>query len=402
MGTDLDLTEFDTPETARNKTLGSIAALLERNNIAIDDVGKISKVRVGDHTVVTKDPKTGEITETVAPNSSIIFAPSWETGPQWPVVQPAKPITVRYTVPKTTAATPAGFKTAFIFPDIQAGFYRRTDGTLVPIHDVAAIDVALQMLAFVKPDVVIFVGDNADLAEMSKYRLSPLFQSTVQATVDYLDQLLARVRAIVGDECEIRWVEGNHELRMSVYILDNAKAAFGIRKAGAPEQWPALSIPYLCNFDHHGVQYIPGYPANRTWINNRLQVIHGTHVVSNGSTAHRYLAHERVSTIYGHIHRREWAERTKTGHDGPFTIMAMSSGCLARIDGAVPSTKGGMDLDGAPVTNVEDWQQGIGIITYQDGEGAFFPEQVAIHSGMAMLRGRLFSATVDHEGNPLA
>jgi predicted phosphodiesterase len=323
---------------------------------------------------------------------SVDLAPEWADGPKWPVVQPStKQPAMKFTYPKAEKTKELGYKQCVVMPDIQAGYYRDGDGQLVPIHDPDAIDVALQILAYVKPDLVIFVGDNLDAAEMGKYRLTPAFAQTTQPTIDYLNQLLIHVRKIVGPECEIRWLEGNHELRLSTYILDNAKAAFGLRKAGVPDSWPALSVPNLCNFDLHDVTYVPGYPANRTWINSRLQVIHGTHVVSNGSTAHKYLATERVSTVYGHIHRREWAERTRTGYDGPQTILAMSPGCLAKVTGEVPSTKGGFDLDGRPITSTEDWQQGLAVFTYEDHDDGFFiPEQVPIHDGWTIFRGKEF------------
>ena len=90
----------------------------------------------------------------------------------------------------------------------------------------------------------------------------------------------------------------------------------------------------------------------RFWITPQLKVIHGNKVASGGSTAHKYLGTEKVSTVFGHVHRREWAERTREDHDGPKTIMAASPGCLARIDGVVPATNGGTDLDGRPITSI--------------------------------------------------
>jgi hypothetical protein len=72
--------------------------------------------------------------------------------------------------------------------------------------------------------------------------------------------------------------------------------------------------------------------------------------------------------------------------------MAASPGCLARIDGAVPSTKGGIDLDGRPLTRVEDWQQGIGIVRYEEGDGRFTYENVAIHNGWCMWQGKEWTA----------
>jgi hypothetical protein len=140
---------------------------------------------------------------------------------------------------------------------------------------------------------------------------------------------------------------------------------------------------------------MPGYPASHVWITDKLKVIHGDKVASGGSTAHKFLATEKVSVIYGHIHRREWAERTRDDHDGPSTILAASPGCLARLDGAVPSTKGGVDLDGRPVQRHEDWQQGLAVVPYDPETGNFVYEQIAIHHGWAMWRGKEYHADPD-------
>jgi hypothetical protein len=92
--------------------------------------------------------------------------------------------------------------------------------------------------------------------------------------------------------------------------------------------------------------------------------------------------------IYGHIHRSEIAWKTRLDYDGAKTIMAASPGCLARIDGAVPSTKGGTDLDGRPISVTEDWQQGLGVVYYQDGgENRFSYENMHIYNGWGMYNG---------------
>jgi hypothetical protein len=67
--------------------------------------------------------------------------------------------------------------------------------------------------------------------------------------------------------------------------------------------------------------------------------------------------------------------------------MAASPGCLARTDGAVPSTKGSTDCDGRPLFRSEDWQTGIAVVDYEHGDGKFVYEQVAISNGWARWRG---------------
>jgi Fe-S cluster biosynthesis and repair protein YggX len=153
-------------------------------------------------------------------------------------------------------------------------------------------------------------------------------------------------------------------------------------------------VPFLCRFDDYDIEWLGGYPTGTHWITERLRVIHGNKVASNGSTAHKYLASEKTSVIYGHIHRREWAERTREDYDGPKTVLAASPGCLSRIDGAVPSTKGSVDLDGRPLTVVEDWQQGVAVVPYNEKTGEFVYEQIPIRNGWAMWRGKEYGASI--------
>lgn len=364
----------------KTKLLGKLAEMLEKQNIDVNEIGAIKRVSL--YQSLTKD-EDGEAQ--IHDLAAIQFSPAWETGPQWDLIRQGPAIKLPKTTVKQTAST---WKKCLVLPDIQAGYFRDMQGNLVSTHDELAIDFAISIAKQEKPDVIALNGDNADMPEFGKYRLSPAFSLTTQATIDYLTTLCARLRD-AAPNARIVWLEGNHEARLTNYILDNAKAAFGIRKGNTPNSFPVVSIPYLCRFDEFGVEYLPGYPASQFWLNNRIKIIHGSKVASNGSTAHKYLGTEKTSVIYGHIHRREWAERTRQDWDGAKTIAAISFGCLARVDGAVPSTKGGIDLDGRPITCVEDWQQGIGIVHYQEGEGPFHPEMLPIHDGTLFYKGKL-------------
>lgn len=312
-----------------------------------------------------------------------------ESIPRWPVIQPAP--AVRLPKRTATASKPSEFKKAVIIPDMQIGFFRNKKGELVSTHDDVAIEIALSIVKDINPDEIVFHGDNLDLPEMSKYRLSPAFQLTTQAAIDAAAMVAARFRS-VAPNARMRWLAGNHEERLTNYIIDNARSAFGLKRGNRPDEWPVLSIPFLCGFYEYEVEYLPGYPAAHLWLNENLKIIHGTKHKSNGSTAHMYLNTEKVSVLYGHVHRREWAERTRDDWDGPKTIMAASSGCLAKTTGEVPSTKGSIDLDGRPLTIVEDWQQGIGVVTFKDhGDHLFFYEQVPIHKCCGFYRGKTYA-----------
>lgn len=373
------------PPPSKKDVLGKIAHLLERNGIDVEEVGKITRVNVWQG--FYKDDEGEAHTVDMA---GLSFSPAWEDGPEWNPVNQGPPVkcSVR---PVKGVVRPEGYRTAVIVPDAQIGYYRSTEGELVPTHDEKAIELCLSVMREVNPDLVVCVGDNFDGPEFGKYRLSPAFALTTQASIDRCTTFAAELRACAPN-ADIIWLAGNHEERLVNYVLDNAKAAFGLKKGNDPSGWPVVSIPYLCRFSDSGVEYLAGYPASVYWINQKLQVIHGTKVRSNGSTAHAYLSDSKVSVVYGHIHRREWAEKTRQDWDGAKTVMAASPGTLARTDGAVPSTRGGIDLDGRPLSVVEDWQQGFAVITYEEGDGQFWYEQIPIHQNQCMWRGKLYEA----------
>lgn len=307
--------------------------------------------------------------------------------PKWPVIDRGERVVVQK--PNSKPLSRSKWQRAVILPDVQIGFFRDQNGDLQPIHDNRAINVALGIVRDVNPNQIICVGDNLDFAELGKYRITPAFQLTTQATIDAATEFCARVRAAAPKGCKIVWLAGNHEERLPNYLLDNAAAAYGLKRGQHPASWPVMSVPYLCHMDEYGVEYRPGYPASDVWINERIRVMHGDRVRSNGSTAHLYLAREKTSVIYGHIHRIETAYKTREDYDGARTILAASPGTLARIDGAVPSTKGGTDLDGRPIKRYEDWQQGVGIVEYQPSSPFRFRyESVHIYDGWALYGGR--------------
>lgn len=368
------------------KRLRQLDAILRAKGIDLADLEDATVRKVGFWQAMHRDDDGNAVVTDLA---RIELAPAWETGPAWPPVQPAP--CQKYPPPAKPRTKGKGWRKAIVLPDMQIGYFLNADDELEPIHDEAAVAVARAVIREQQPDMIVMVGDNADFAEFSRFRLSPAYARTTQATVDRCAALAADLRAD-APQAEIVWLEGNHEARLSFHIIDNAKAAFGLKRGMEPEGWPVLSMPHLCHFDEAGINYVSGYPANDWWLNDNLRVIHGHKVTSNGSTAHKYLDDARVSTIFGHVHRAEHAERTRLTRDGPRTIMATSAGCLCRIDGVVPSTKGGMDVRGAPVPTAEDWQQGFHLIHHKPGDGPFSVERVSILNGWAMFRGKEYRA----------
>lgn len=367
------------------RVLNAIEQMIAAKGIDLAEIGNVNKVSI--YQQVTKDAE-GEFQ--VHDLQAIQFSPAWETGPQWELPKPGPTVQIQKSDVKPKPNN--GRKTAVIVPDIQIGYFRNENGELIPTHDERAIAIAMSMIRDIQPTQIVMLGDNLDLPEFGKYRLSPAFALTTQASIDRATTLCAELRQ-AAPKAKIVWLAGNHEERLTNYILDNAKAAFGITKGNTPKAWPDMSIPSLCRMEEYGVQFESGYPAGYYLINKQLACIHGNRVRSRGSTAHIYLNEQKLSVIYGHIHRIELAYRTRRDWDGARTIMAASPGTLARIDGAVPSTKGGVDAWGRPKTVVEDWQQGVGLVTYEDtGKNLFTYEVATIYDGWTMFRGQEYDA----------
>jgi hypothetical protein len=369
------------------EVLGKLADLFARQGIDVDEIGQIQRVSL--YQSLTKNEE-GEAEIHDLAGVQFKFSPKWESGPEWPVVQQGPAI--KLPTPKVTKKKATGFKTCVVPPDIQIGYYRNREGNLEATHDEKALDICIKVIEDLQPEVIALVGDNLDLPEMGKYVTYPAYAQTTQASIDRATLFCAQLRA-AAPNAKIIWLAGNHEERMPKYLVQNAGAAYGLRKGNTPDSWPVLSVPYLCRMDEFGIEYRPGYPASDYWVNEKLRIIHGDRVKSSGSTAHVYLNQEKTSVIYGHIHRIETAFKTREDFDGPRTIMAASPGCLARIDGAIPSTRGGVDLDGRPLTRHENWQQGIGVVTYEDdGNHRFAYDVIPIYNGWALYHGKEFIA----------
>lgn len=367
--------------------LGKLTDLLDKHELDISDLGAVEKITVSsaDWQGMSKgDDGEPQVTDLTSSRTKLVLSPSWDSGPQWPLVQPAKPVTVK--APKRTGSALGGqWKTAVVLPDPQIGYWRLPDGELVPFHDARAIDIALQITEAERPDLSIFLGDVLDLAPMGKYRQHAGFAFTVQPALDYAHQLVATVAELSGST---RYIEGNHDMRLQTYITDNAVAAFGVKQAGS--EWPVMSVPHLLHLDDLNVKYVGGYPAGATYINERLAAIHGRQTNrATRSATQQVLDYEQVSVIQGHVHSIQTAMRTRNSRNEPLFTQAYSPGCLCRIDGAVPDNAG-TDIKGRPITSWKNWQQGVAVVRYQEGHGNFAVEIVPILEGWALHRGQEF------------
>lgn len=356
--------DLERPSTPIPSKLQALAEWLEGAGIDLadlPDVGTLERLEGGTYQTTIKD-NDGQPQTITNKRASWVISPKWETGPDW---QPAEwgPVVDRIKPAKPRKSK--GWRTAVCLPDIQAGYWRTDAGELVPTHDVDAVSAAMRFCADLQPDEIVMHGDNLDLPEMGKYRLHPSFAQTTQATIDWATMFAAELRAACPTS-RIVWLEGNHEARLGNALLDNARAAYGLKQGQAtPETWPVMSVPHLCRLEDSGVDYIDGYPAGAFLLaDGAVQVIHGH--LTGPSAPLNYLKNEQVSTVYGHTHHPALAWKRVHRPSGPTPIFAATGGCLARLDGSVPSTRSGHDgRSGAPVRTTLDWGHGLVVVKYK-------------------------------------
>lgn len=276
---------------------------------------------------------------------------------------------------------------AFI-PDEQIG-YRDIDGELVPTHDEAAMNAARLLLRFLQPDYVYANGDGLDLPNFSKYPKDSrhFTPRTIQASIDRATQWNAELTEATPNAQRVR-MSGNHDIRLSSYILRNAEEVYGIRRGSLTGEHvgdPLLTIANLTRAEELGWTHVSEYPGEFVHKDD-LVIVHGNKVNSSGSTAATMskLYPDR-NVVFGHVHRRELHTRT---HWTGKTVTAASFGTLARTDGMVPSYHSAVnEVTDQPRKVQENWAQGIGLVEdYGNGEYNFI--FIAITKGVLSYQGK--------------
>ncbi len=273
-------------------------------------------------------------------------------------------------------------KTALIVPDSQHGFRRIEDISKPggydwhPLHDRAACDVVLQAAELLEPDEIILLGDMLDLAPWStRWTADPSVRYTSNATLRELYAGFLRPLRLAAPHANIRFLEGNHEKRITDAIISKLDEAHGLRSADTLDGSELLTVPNLLALDTLDIEYFAPY-GKAFWLFDQIRIQHGTKARPGGETASAYLRNATSSVIWGHVHRLEMAQKTIQTPDGPKIITASSPGCLCRTDGAVPHAGG----------DYLDWQQGFGVV-YLDEDGQTSQQLIPIQNGKAVLYG---------------
>lgn len=271
------------------------------------------------------------------------------------------------------------YKTCVVLGDAQMGFKRNEQtGKLEPLHDRKAMDIAIKIIEYVRPDSVVILGDMLDLTEWSdKFLNSPEFERTTQPTLNELSWWLHQIKESAGYESDLYYMAGNHEDRLPRIIIKNQKTLFGLRRVDDLDGFPVVSVPHWLALDSMGYTWLGDYPKEQFWLNDNICISHSEKNRTNINTIMNQVTHIE---IIGHVHKFFNHMRTLHTRQGIKYAGLVSFGALAHNGGIVPS-KGSR----------EDWQKGLGVVRYS--ENNMLPpsiDPVFIDNNCAIFEGKLF------------
>ena len=246
-----------------------------------------------------------------------------------------------------------GREVAVCIPDAQIGYRRDSRGRHVPVHDLRVLDLAVQLIAHLQPEHVVWLGDNLDAAEAGSYDTPAEMIDTARPALAELRYWLAQTRA-AAPRAQIWVLEGNHEDRLRKLVQKHLSGFAHLQRPG--EDRPAFSVEALLQAEDFGATYVGPYREAVIWLWDRVRISHGALVRSeSGATVAAVAKKSRYSELFWHIHRVEVAHETYRGAGGVVVQRFIASpGCACRLAaGLVPGHKA-----------EQNWQQGLGIISF--------------------------------------
>lgn len=207
----------------------------------------------------------------------------------------------------------------------------------IPFQDDTAVNAALRLIKLIKPREVFLNGDILDCYQLSRFSIDPERLLGIQDDLDTLTEFLSALRE-AAPEAHIVFTEGNHEERIVKYLRNNPEIS-NLRSL-TPENMLGLSA--------FNIQWVPSL---QTHTYKGTIVTHGSIVRKQSAySARGQLEKYGISGVSGHTHRLGTHWRT----DLRGTYYWLETGCLC-------------SLKSEYIIGVPDWQQGLAVGTYLDG-----------------------------------
>lgn len=245
--------------------------------------------------------------------------------------------------------------------------------THFPNQDDRVLHVIGRIAEELKPNVLVHMGDLLDCYLLSRFDKNPERLESLQDEINMARTHLAQMRLRTPESAFIL-LEGNHEdrLRRTLWNLPGTAAALtsltNFRKA--------LSWPALLGLDEIGVTFVPynGEQAKQKFLPKWI-LKHGSIVRKYSAyTARGEMEKYGRSGASGHTHRL--GAHFHQDHNGNHCWVETGCSCSLNPEYVMDP----------------DWQQGCVVLTFEPKTGAFQAEPIYIHNGLAVWRGRVYSA----------
>jgi predicted phosphodiesterase len=182
------------------------------------------------------------------------------------------------------------------------------------VHDKTALLGAITYLKKEKPDYIILNGDILDSASLSNHvrtATPPTYLYEIELGKNFLRSLQTEFPS-----AKIIYKEGNHEDRLTRYIMQRASELEGI-----------VDLPRLLKLKELGIDYVEG---TRFIQHGKTFIIHGHELKISGGVnpARALLLRAFGNCIMGHVHRTSFAHGKNM--QGKY-IRTYTTGCLCKL-----------------------------------------------------------------------
>ncbi len=230
----------------------------------------------------------------------------------------------------------------------------------VPYQDDALVDSAVRFIRKHKPDRIVLNGDFSDFFTISRFNSGAERLDSLQEEIDQANEIRKRIRK-AAPNAHIVECPGNHCIRITRYIAENARAITSLR---------ALEPSKL--FMHQELEIQPVSDAGFLLRPNFLSY-HGTVLRKHGGwSAKGELEKNGISGCSGHTHRL--ATFTQSGYQNQSWT---EGGGLFRLDADY--------LIGVP-----NWQRGMVIGQFSTKTTSFAAECIPEHDGGLFYGGKVY------------
>lgn len=222
----------------------------------------------------------------------------------------------------------------------------------IPFHDHVAITAAFQFCQRIQPNVIV-IDEVHDFYQLSRFNKDPNRKDSLQDELDTASAYMSDLRRRCP-QSRIIMLQSNHLDRLRKYLWREANGLASLR---------SLKLEALLCLEPLGVE-LKNVHTERDYLWKHGDIVR-KHA---GYTARAEFEREGMSGASGHTHRIGAHYITRRGGE----YMWMECGCLCLLDAEY--------IDG-----IANWQQGIGLTSFEPDGNHYFATPLPIIDGAIWL-----------------